>query len=554
MKWKLSNKTVLTAMAALSLMLPGCINDSYDGCPTADGNGRNLMLSLRIVSQKPQTRATGHETEIGTDAERFINIDERDFMVLVFDGNGRLVQFFEPTDGRLETTTDNNTSIYKFSGPYSALSPEIQVAVLANWKSFNPDDPYTGFALDRTLLTNLYADNTDHNFTMPTVPVTTGSESWQPEYVAGSNDNHGIPMYGISEIKSVSSAADGIAEGGIMKRVLDMGTINMLRAVAKIEVIDNIKHYTQGATTEITGVSISHSSENGRYIPDATANPSWNDATTQVTNPSLPADMTLRDGLLFFSETRYMEINDNNGTLVPGERKVYAAYVPEMSLNGSTGSTDRPHLDVTLDWSTKAVIEFADYQGAQTSNPWQSLLRNHIYRYTVNNAGMGIELELEVLEWDMPDEDVWEYTDNVGVAEDGWIKWSRYADATAATVTVPRPSGSDVNAVAEATFTIDTPKGGTWHAMFRELSADGNVTPSGAFVFVDDNNQPVSEVTGPTGTKATIRVKGAYLNESGSFNYQALLVIMVETPDGRWMEADVVEGEKTNYTIIQPYM
>lgn len=589
------------AAALLAVALPACIDDA-DLCGPDDGGATApapLLLSLQISAPAPgatrasapgaassaATRAEGHDLDLdpATAAENYLAFDQGDYQVLIFDGFGRFLQTFNPqwtlSSWQNDGTTYNTTLI----GPLALEFPEIQIMVLANCATFDAEwgTHFSGatapnnFVLPNgypnwqygTFLSDFYANSvsiyqkefkdsftyTPSSINNGNTPSPTGAYTWRPNFAGEKNSaNRGIPMFGLSDVISLEKDVDRDytpVEGEIEEgaRVVH-GDIKMLRALAKIEVINGTPA-DEPAT--IARVALSHYSTGGRVIPNVADNPLWDKPQTQVSRPSL----TSPDAVPQIAELRFYQPDPNS------DRRV--AYVPEMAIGQEQfdlNDAARPHINVYIDNTNTAPyrVELADYDPT-TKKPdptkgYAALLRNHIYRYTITSVGVSAEFELEVLPWDLVEDDAWEFTENIVIPDDGWIKWANYANATTATVTVPRPAGANASAVAEATFTIQAPVGGTWHAMFRPLVKDGNTTPNDAFVFVDENGAQVSEVTGPTGTPAVIRVKGAYLNDTGSYNYEALLVIMVETPDGRWMEADVVDGPLTNYTIVQSYM
>lgn len=350
-----------------------CVNDNEPDCPPI-GQARQYVLNLRVVTSKAatrMTRAAGHGTEPATPAEDYIDIDGGDFLVLVFDGYGRLIQRFEPSSTVIK---QGQGATYELSGVLGETSAqEIQVAVVANCKSMDANDAYGRFVLGNTFLSEMYGDGTKWNFTLPTHDVDHPEGGWQPSKEA----KRTIPMYGCSDAKPLRAATQSADDEN--RYDLNLGEIKMLRAVAKIEVVDCLPEGVEIAPN----VTLSAYNTQGRLIPDVTKNPDWNVEGTQVISPTLPEGVTTAADLKFFTELKTID-----GT----ERTVYSAYVTEADL-----TTDRPYISLTVRDSGanptskdyQMAVDKYDEKGQLTKNGLAALLRNHIYRYKINSNSEG---------------------------------------------------------------------------------------------------------------------------------------------------------------------
>lgn len=348
-----------------AFVVASCVNDNEPDCPPI-GQARQYVLNLRVVTSKAatrMTRAAGHDTEKATKAEDYIDIAGQDFLVLVFDGYGRLIQRFEPSSTVIKQGQD--AAAYELSGVLGETSAnEIQVAVIANCNSMGASGAYDRFVLGNTFLSEMYGDGTKWNFTLPNP-----EGGWQPSIEA----KRTIPMYGCSGVKSLNTAQPNAADEN--RYDLNLGEIKMLRAVAKIEIVDCLPEGVEIAPN----VTLSAYNTQGRLIPDATANPDWNKEGTQVTSPTLPDNVQTATGLRFFTELK---------TIGGKECKVYSAYVTEASL-----TTNRPHINLTVKDSEGQGTSSKDYEMAvdsytdgKASKELAALLRNHIYRYEIKSA------------------------------------------------------------------------------------------------------------------------------------------------------------------------
>ncbi|MDE5676854.1 hypothetical protein, partial [Phocaeicola sp.] len=182
--------------------------------------------------------------------------------------------------------------------------------------------------------------------------------------------------------------------------------------------------------------------------------------------------------------------------------------------------------------------------------PWQALLRNHIYRYTVTGIdAFSANITLNVLDWEQGEELTWDYNDNIGITGLDRLTWmegtyQNLNDANAHLILL-----QDISVAAECKFRISTPKNASWHASLVYASGEKD-----AFMFVDEAGkeiaQPGGTIDGETVVALRIKAKGS----PGQENNTARLQIAVTLPNGRTMNADVLNGKYGNnkyFTIVQ---
>lgn len=367
----------ITILTGLLLLLHACM---YDPIPERTDEAP-LMLNVQLTTQAAGTRASGDDLENALDAENFIDIAKQDYQILVFDGNGRFIQNLTVTQQKW-SAPENNKYIVALSGPLSVSEGSVQVLVLTNWRGFDAEAAYPELT-NGALVDDLYTEAAKNCFTMPTHTAADGAlESWQPKI-----SESGIPMFGVSEIKSLSAAksptdTDVIDGKKVDGKVLDMGEIKLLRALSKIEVK---KGTSLPSNLSVSAVSLSAYNTIGRFIPDITANRDWNIQETQVNTPTLPDNVKRSTHALRFFQ-------------VPGTG-TWRAYVPEMVL-----TTNRPDLtiDVTNSTSGSTASFVIDLDDPANPGTLASLLRNHIYRYVIASVEMksGITAILDVVPYD----------------------------------------------------------------------------------------------------------------------------------------------------------
>lgn len=195
----------------------------------------------------------------------------------------------------------------------------------------------------------------------------TKAKMWIPK------DGDGIPMFGVQTVSL--SGYDSKYNNEFNPFTLEGETgegVNMLRAMAKIEVIDNIK---KDGTAIVTSVSLNenHYYTKGYVAPDV-SNVEYTTDIEVANIPDAPGVGALP--LPFFQEGN-----------------TFVAYVPEFAL---TDLTDRKAITVSIGQATY-TLSLAPYdENGQpnegiTTYPWNALLRNHIYRYTIEGVGQEIE-------------------------------------------------------------------------------------------------------------------------------------------------------------------
>ncbi len=385
-------RILYTLSVAVGISLTGCIH-SDDGLCTDSGSAADptpVDVHLTFVIRQGDgrmSRAPGHEQYPATEAECLIDLDGGDYRVLVFDWEGRLLQQLETVKIRDFDYADGVTECL-VRGTLDDAWTDFQIVVLANWESFGADYS-TVLSGVRTL-----DDLEDRSRTLPyRLPV----DGWRPF----SGSNRGIPMTGLQSYTGVDWSAnttDGV-------RRLD-GAVSLLRAVAKIEVVDRINTLSADRVS-IDAVSLYGYNATGCFIPDMKSNPLWNNPVSQVVTPTLP------------SVSEYLEYGeltlakDDDVTLSDGKSYArYSAYISEFAISQVSDKQKCPKLRITVRnpdvapdiASDKVVytIDVANYVGGSATDPLASLLRNHIYRYEVNSASANIlELDYTVCPWEV---------------------------------------------------------------------------------------------------------------------------------------------------------
>ena len=500
---------VLSLLAAgLLLAVSGCAWVRDDDADVFLPEGSNFRMSLTVLAPSSAITRAGRDDDYeqtGTIAENYIDFADNDFRVALFDPSGTFLMSLGGENDWTLFPTAVGSEFARYQMECELRFPEtltdevmenirrngLSALVLANWQSAGGANAYAGlFTPDGRPqpLADVWADDTHYNFNYR---LHTDGSSWSPSHTAASKRL--IPMFGYAKTTAFTSGIGGVLNAS--------ATIPMQRALAKIEVIDNLKDQPQ---ISVDGVTMNAYNTAARFIPDVAANQKWNQVGTQVTSSSLPKDVVTEkpaDGLSFFK--------DESG-------KKWVAYVPEMLLPelklNDKGEVvgERPHLDIKIG-STLGLYEgdtypahFAHYtQDMQPTIPdpsWNHILRNHIYRFEVNKVGFKVDLHLHVIPWEPDEEEVWDFADHVTVQKS--LTWTDDTYDRINEETGEVLLSFERKKLLEGTFKIATPVNGKWYA---RLTPIGDAKPN-AISFVDENGRVMEPAEGDP--KACLEISG----------------------------------------------
>ena len=335
-------------------------------------------------------------------------------------------------------------------------------------------------------------------------------------------NNKYIPMWGVKEFSLTQSGT------GVDNRYLyNLGTIKMLRSVAKVQVFMNDADYT------IKSVTIRNHNASGYSLPLH-----WY-KVTDVRNLSWKAEN--EDAHSFNPKSGVATTGLNLSAEVEGSK--YVVYLPEQTNDGSV-VMDVVVVDATnKEYTFENAIYLKDYASGQTLD----LVRNHYYEYTITkvNTGVGLNLKCVVQPWNLVPEE-WDYTDMPGVYNDGYITWAEGTNKNNNRINI---SPSTPNATF--TFGLSSPENATWRAEFVTIKGKQN-----AFQFTEvvGGNNHTSYATGDVGKLITLTI--AATGQATNENNEAYLRISAILPDGRTIRvSDILysanKNEQKEYVIVQ---
>ena len=203
------------------------------------------------------------------------------------------------------------------------------------------------------------------------------------EYTVVSDGLGAIPMWGVEQVTLDLSAQQ------------DIGDIELLRAMAKVEVVlsDEMADY------KLSGVSANVINRYGYCLPSG-----WGSVASTAE--------LVRDN----SMNEYRSMRQPSGGVLfrkVSDRK-YILYIPEyMNTDPLTPPTT---LSVALTDSSDNLLTFADalqfgqYSGGRfVEGSMYNIVRNTIYRYNIVGLAGGLMIDYTVADWEFDDENTWDY-------------------------------------------------------------------------------------------------------------------------------------------------
>lgn len=326
------------------------MDDGPDALSLPDGSTAQVAFTLKLDKAQPATRTTwgdNYPNKPGTDYEN--RIDQ--LQVVLYSKDNAAYPLYNLWQETSATQDEENT--YTFvgnidtNGDDSPKAGQYKIMVFANCEDISEEN-------------NL------------------GNLTYQYTYT-DSEAAPAIPMWGVTT--ATLTLTPGERE--------EIGDIDLLRAVAKVEVLLQNNNDTQGFS--LTGVTISTANTQGYCLPldydkvTETAALHREEATNITTFHPYTGGTPQKD-LAFIN---------NNGT--------YTLYLPEYDNtgNGITPAT----LSVTVadenDQQDTYPLAFKPYTNGRPTGEAYDIVRNHLYRYTITKIDNGqLTVQHQVMPWE----------------------------------------------------------------------------------------------------------------------------------------------------------
>lgn len=393
-----------------------------------------VQIGFTLTTGDVSSRVT-EEPEAGTGYENYIDIEGGDFRILLFDAtDDTYLTTFEPTSIRPADNTEYPQTYYVEGELSETYDNNFKLVVLANWGNY-PE---------------LSATSTIESVCSDAASIFTYTAPFTP------SETQRIPMYGV-KLCTATLRPDLLT---------DLGQVDLLRAMAKIEVTCNATDIVlTGATLHYYNTS-GHCAPTNVYSNTAT---DWDWDNDEVCHHAvhIPADVSSADNLSF----------------TPTDEG-YIVYVPEFDNTDVTKSfisVSLEHTDgteVNLDNTNIYFSEYTD-EGTLVENTGFNIVRNHWYKYDITNVDDGeLIFQYRVMKWNVESSAIgWNATATLAAWNSDNPKEPNFTDATvgdeeAVLCYVANPRyNSDRNGLVEGKssyagfyFQLKEPKGAVWKA------------------------------------------------------------------------------------------
>lgn len=358
---------IITAAAIAAAALVACSSDMSGVQPDDNETGTGMMtISFRVATPTAETSRSedtgGYED--GKGLESTIDFDSKSFRIYFFDTDKRIItEWKDPV--KTQELTGVHYSLYTFTGSVPEIlkfHKHFYVMVMANWPDY-PDSQnisLSGKTID-DIVTAEWA-------------MFTAFDSFELSMEKGRL----IPLYGLASFEDKTFTQD---------ETCDLGEIDLLRAVAKVEV--NIVELPKDITIE--GAPVIHGINSRGFcapLGEFGAGNNWN--TDYVTDVHLPSGN--------YNDTDAMD--RKMAMLAQGENK-WIAYLPEFRNIGAGENFSRIELKLSH-LREPFVLNFAKYDDnglPDNVNGRYDIRRNDLYRFYVKGDLHEILFSLTVEEW-----------------------------------------------------------------------------------------------------------------------------------------------------------
>lgn len=555
----LTSLFLAAVLIAFGGAMQSCINDS-DSCPP-DNRDDDMVISFRLMSGLTgHSRAadSGGHDEDASEWPAFEDIiQENDFAFFLFvedkaGGWPLLMKMIDPYSSNEYMKMEEKGGEYSVTAVLPRSVFEAKIGRQVVWGQgqqikfrvvaiANSGYPYGYRSLDGDSYDKVISQASDMMFRMESIHSTSIGDSDITGIYKGA-----IPMYGMNTF---------IVDDDILMNSSEIvhawiGNIDMLRALVKIRVEDNIEKTPpvdgdgnpRKELPAITEVSVVSSTDRAYILPK---NPFY-----YLDNP---------DDMNVAPSSKSGEFEYKLGFLPGEDKQVRIGYLPEQAI--VTGGTPKVLVTVEFyednDAQTTAQqtyeVPLSGYDGVDFSdNLGDGLIRDHVYTLRIDGVRLGgkLDLEVEAAEWQTAEDYILDFTQTATIrdlmswdGEVGPIDDDGNVVIAPWTVT-PRPLKGD--------FFLQGPLGGTWTANLLTLEGTQD-----AFYFIDaDGNDMGDSFSGDINGKDPQKFSIVSRDPAPASANRAKLQILVTvgTPPNATV-TEVFLGPKnvtyTNFTIVQ---
>ena len=308
-----------------------------------------VQIGFTLTTGDVSSRAITEGEEAGTGYENYIDIEDGDFRILLFDAtNDTYLTTFEPTSIRPTDNTEYPQTYYVEGELSETYDNNFKLVVLANWGN------YPELSATSTIESVCSDAASIFTYTAPFTPSATQR----------------IPMYGV-KLCTATLRPDLLT---------DLGQVDLLRAMAKIEVKCSAEGF------ELSGVKLHRYNTKGYCAPTGVYDDTktdWNYDEDEVCQHEV-----------------HIPVNSVSTSQLDFEPTAdgFIAYVPEF--DNTTNTAERTYIEVSLihtDDKSPVNLEetniyfclYDEENGMPTQNTDFDIVRNHWYKYDITNVDDG---------------------------------------------------------------------------------------------------------------------------------------------------------------------
>lgn len=552
---------ILVLISALLFSGCSCLWESESDCPmpAAAGRAENITLSFRMISSNiGHTRADGLHEERDSEWPQFEDlINVRDFAFYIFldnDAEGRKPLVMKMTD--ISASHNPNSMVTGSYGAYtvtSVIPRESMEKLLGHPLSASSSEPvvfrivilansgadYQSLAADPTEVGTNLENVTTYEAFMKRAGALLFNLNDIHNPVEGDSGVNGlykgaIPMFGMGTF----TTNEELLYASRTEERIWLGDVFMLRALAKIRVIDNAPTDSEGFPY-VKAVTVRSVTDRGYQLPEGADTYSNGEQVHAIRYAAVPEEQASAN-----TEFRLGYLTKST----PDAKLLRFGYLPEQEI-GEGGPVICVTAQLNAETEKTYEIPMTGYNGSTFD--FGSIMRNHIYTLSIEKITVDTPAEIivSVDEW-KESETTLDYTEAVTVSSG--IQWTpgsydNNPDPYLGMVKMLSWDASNKSVPLECTFTLTTPSGAKWTAYL--IPKEGNTD---AFAFIDGEGNTVGTAVSGTvkNTETTLRIVST--EQFPDVLNSAVLQIVVTLGNGTNIEADVT-GNKSfkNYTIIQ---
>ncbi|MDE5958048.1 MAG: hypothetical protein K2G78_07075 [Muribaculaceae bacterium] len=335
---------------------------------------------MRISMRVPDFRSSSLAYEAGSGYENYVDVENGDYRIYIFDSSDRLITEFRPL--YVEAAGEPGYRDYTLTGHMLAeLSgyTEFKIVVLANWGSYI--DTYTNGV---TTISDICND---------TRSVFSRSSLSESQATSGGY----IPFYGVRRYSSVKYSP-------VTGDLNLTEPVTLIRGVAKIVLEFNAD---ESDDTEISGVELIGYNERGYCAPEGVASQddyretdSWKQVVMQAIHLPEGENESASQG----RRLRFRQIAPAEGD----DKKRWELYVPEFRNIETDGSAypeekrARIHFKFSGRTSGSQYVDFQFYSdpGAMSDmkkGDYFNIKRNYCYHFSIYRSGDRMNAEVDVI-------------------------------------------------------------------------------------------------------------------------------------------------------------